>query len=169
MAFRSKGVASWRAWMIDQLHARVKAVEIRGARAEGLVVPVLVTRDAAVFATARADPAKADGKVRAVDSGIVLAALVGLEETATRDRRDVLVGTTIGLAAEVDFGTGLMRVACLAQHTNARSGVTGRIAFVTHAGRATTKRDRVPTHWGLDRSHRRRDVQRQERGAHAPR
>ena len=56
-----------------------------------------------------------------------------------------------------------------ARRVSARSGASAAIAFGTRDVLAATIRDLVSAHWWLDRGDLRRDVQRQERGAHSPR
>jgi len=108
-------------------------------------------------------------KDRAVDLATVLAGRAHRAETETLVAIAVLGATTIARAHEADSVSDPMTVAFLAPRTSARSGPIGLIGSGMLDVHAATSRECVPTDGRLDRGHRWRDVQRQERGAHSPR
>jgi hypothetical protein len=113
----------------------------------------------------------APGKALVADSEteVEIVDLVDPAATVMRAASDVPVAVTTDRGPEAGSATDPMKVAFHALHASAKSGATAPIGFVTRAGRAATTRDFVSAHGRLDRSHRWGDVQRQERGAHAPR
>jgi hypothetical protein len=125
--------------------------------------------EATPAAEGSARPAVDREKVRAVELAIVLGGRARRAETETRAAIAVLGATMIARAREVDSASDRMTVAFLAPRTSARSGPIGLIASGMLDVHAATSRECVPTDGRLDRGHRWRDVQRQERGAHSPR
>ena len=150
--------------MIGRLRARVK----EGVRAS-VTLEVDGAQEARPAGEGSARRAVDREKVRVVGLATVLAGRGRRAETETPAAIAVRGATMIAHAHEVDSANVPMMVAFLAPRTSARSGPIGLIESGMLDVHAATSRECVPTDGRLDRGHRWRDVQRQERGAHSPR
>lgn len=138
---------------------RAKEAARAGANPEGRDDPGPVTHDVGVSGTLAA--ALARELVASAATDLAIAAIADHEDsavtaTAVSDARAAMM---TGREGAGDSATVPMKGVFPEPRVSGTSGASGANESGTRDGRGGKIRDRVPTHWRLDRGHRGRDVQ----------